>query len=566
MGTYFFPTPYEDELIHSLIARYHIYSGNPGHIHTLEDLFDSRGVSASIEFQGNLDLLCKNLPIGSKLNWSTILYKHTLFPYYAAFVPMERAIKAGNIMRVGNGSKVYSMLGLVGFGRVNHDLRFFRHCSKCIKEDIEESGETYWHRKHQIPEFIVCTKHNQYIQETYYPVIGANRQEYKVAREIELKENTLDLSDSEFLKSKLLADTMERLLSKKYTYYNPSESRQILMKTLILEGLASPYGMIYQSKLQNVVIDYWSDNLLKLFGHQIEVSNSTNWLATLVRGKRLISNPISNILLLQALHIDIDDFLNPQPEVEDFKTSWINKAVELANNGESIRSISRKLQTSTKTIRRELELLNIDGVIKYNGGGRHVGLDYTETKEYMEKLRHNKERWLKLRDEFPVEGRYELKMREEVLFRWLLKYDKVWLFENSDLKPKKSSKLEDLWNRRDQEYIKKVKKVVEEMKIGTERITINAVESRLGIKGWLTNGLKNLTMINEFLKDEVETTEEYHIRKIKWAIRELEIDNKGITKWKLIEKSGVNYKYIRNIESEVRAILIDCSYNEDLLD
>ena len=563
MATYFFPTPYEDELLHSLIARYHIYSGNPGHIHTIEDLFGSRYASSSIEFQGNLDQLCKNLPTGSKLNWSRILYNHTLFPYYGAFVPMERAVKAMDIMRDGNASRVYNMLGLAASGQKKHSLGFFRHCSKCINDDIEEYGETYWHRIHQIPESIVCTKHNEYIRETCYPVIGANRQEYKVARGIELKENNLDLSDFEFSKLKLLAETMERLLSKEYTLYNPSESRQVLMKTLILEGLASPYGMIHQSKLQNIVVDFWSDNLLVLLGHQIEINNSNNWLSTLVRGKRRISNPISNILLLQALHIDIDDFLSPEPEVEDFKTSWINRMVELAKNGESIRSISRTLQASTKTIRRELELLNIDVDIKYNGGGRHVGLVYTETVEYMEKLKRNRERWSRLREEFPDKGRYELKEKDEVLFRWLLKYDKEWLFENSELKPDKSSKLDDLWRSRDQEYIKKIEEVVEEMKNGTTRVTISAVASRLGIKGWLPHGLKNLTMINGYLKEEVETTEEYHIRKIKWAIDKMEREGINVNKSNLIKISGVNNKYILSMEDEVRKILSDKGYGSE---
>jgi len=563
MATYFFPTPYEDELLHSLIARYHIYSGNPGHIHTIEDLFDSRSVSSSIEFQGNLDQLCKNLPVESKLNWSRILYNHTLFPYYGAFVPMERAVKAMDIMRDGNGSKVYNMLGLAAPGRRNHSLGFFRHCSKCIKEDIEEYGETYWHRIHQIPDSIVCTKHNEYIQETCYPVIGANRQEYKAAKGIELKENTLNLSDFEFSKLKLLTETMERLLSKEYAFYNPSESRQVLMKKLILEGLASPYGMIHQSKLQNVVVDFWSDDLLEMLGHQIDVNNFSNWLATLVRGKRLISNPISNILLLRALHIDIDDFLDPDPEVEDFKTSWIHRMVELANNGESIRSISRILKTSTKTIRRELEQLNIDVDTKYNGGGRHVGLVYTETVEYMEKLKRNRERWLRLREEFPNKGRYELKEKDEVLFRWLLKYDKEWLFENSELKPDKSSKLDDLWRSRDQEYIKKIEEVVEEMKNGTKRVTISAVASRLGIKGWLPNGLKNLTMINGFLKEEVETTEEYHIRKIKWAIDRMEREGINVNKSNLIKISGVNNKYILSMEDVVRKVLAEKGYDSD---
>lgn len=563
MGTYFFPTPYEDELIYSTIARYHIYSANPGHIHSIEDLFNSRTICSSLEFQGELDLLIKNLPIGSKLTLENIIYHNTLFPYYAAFIPEERALRSIELMRGGNLSKVYNMLGVLSW-RKNQTLQFFRHCPECVKEDVANYGETFWHREHQIPGVFVCNKHDSYLLDTNLPIIGANRQMYNGARNIEFKDNTLDLKDDMLIKAKLLTQSINSLLHREYTLYNPEKSRKVLMNKLISKGLASPYGLIRQTKLQEEVVEFWGEEFLKLLGYQIDIKDPANWLTILVRGKRRISNPVSNIILLKAVNVEINDFLTPDKDTEDFKTTWKNRLIELAKNGESIRTISKEMHTSTKTIKRELELLNIDTKCKYNGGGRHVGFDYTETEEYRMKMKLNKELWLRLRKENPDKSRYDLKDKEEVIFRWLLKYDKEWLFDKSELNPGKTSRLDELWASRDALYIGKVKEIVEEMKGGPIRITVSAIGSKLGIKGWLSKGYKNMPMINDYLKDQVETIKEFHIRRIKWALDEMEREEIDINKSKLIEISGVNNKYIMRMENEVRKILDDKGFDRDL--
>lgn len=564
MGVYFFPTPYRDELIYSVIARYHVYSGNPGHIHTLEDLFNTRGVTSSIEFQGNLDSLIRNLPLYSNISSESIINEHTLFPFYAAFVPKDRAQKAIEIMKNGNLSKVYIMLGMLTMGRKNQSLQFLRHCPECLKEDISLYGESYWHRVHQIPGTSICLKHNSYLLDTQYPIIDANRQEYKGARNIQIQNKGLKLSNKHIQKLKLVTEDITRLLDRKYSFYDFEKSRQILINRLINVGLAFPSGMIKQTDLQNKVIEFWGREFLDMSGRGIDKENNANWLTNLVRGSKQISDPIANILLLRSIDIEIDKFLEPNEEIEDHRITMISKLIELASDGESLRSISKKTHISKSTILRELSRMNVDIEIKYNGGGRHIGMDYTETAEYKEKLKQNRERWLILREEFPLKGRYELKEKDQVLFRWLLKYDKDWLFENSELIPDKSSKLDDLWRSRDQQYMHRVEEVVEEMKRGNQRVTISAVASRLGIKGWLPHGLKNLTMISGFLKDEVETTEEYHIRKIAWAIDEIERGGINLNKSNIIKISGVNNKYIMRMENKVRKIVADKGYDCDL--
>jgi hypothetical protein len=51
--------------------------------------------------------------------------------------------------------------------------------------------------------------------------------------------------------------------------------------------------------------------------------------------------------------------------------------------------------------------------------------------------------------------------------------------------------------------------------------------------------------------------EEFHIRKIKWAIEELERQGKQITLWNLAETAGVKPKYMKGISKKICKILRD---------
>ena len=57
----FFPTPYPDELLYSLIARYHLRSGSISPKITLSELFGSTSTIATIDLPANLNNLTKRL-------------------------------------------------------------------------------------------------------------------------------------------------------------------------------------------------------------------------------------------------------------------------------------------------------------------------------------------------------------------------------------------------------------------------------------------------------------------------------------------------------------------------
>ena len=68
-----------------------------------------------------------------------------------------------------------------------------------------------------------------------------------------------------------------------------------------------------------------------------------------------------------------------------------------------------------------------------------------------------------------------------------------------------------------------VKEVVREMKEGKpERITWTTIGSKLGISGWLSRRKDKLPLTTEYINSVVESLQEFQIRKIKWAVDELE--------------------------------------------
>ena len=55
----FFPKMYEDELLYSAIARYHIRSGNISYSYTTKDIFGRVTVKSSIYLPSNISNLVK---------------------------------------------------------------------------------------------------------------------------------------------------------------------------------------------------------------------------------------------------------------------------------------------------------------------------------------------------------------------------------------------------------------------------------------------------------------------------------------------------------------------------
>lgn len=566
MTMYFFPTPYEDELLYSVFARYCVHSGNPNAIQNFDDMFGTRNVIASIELSGKLDALISNMPINSLYTSDYFIFKHTLFPFLASFVPEERAKEVIQIMKNGDVANAYNMLGLTA-SSISHN-KYFRFCPECMKEDIKIYGETYWHRLHQVTGAFICPKHKEILYDSTVLMRGANRQAYTPANIDNCLVKEIDsFSEDTFKKLLWIAEDIQTILNKEFTFQSLKKHKYIYMENLIEKGFANLNTMVHQKKLRKSIYEFWGEEVLQMLQSPIDCNKDCHWLNSLVRDNKITSQPIRHLLVARALGINIVDLLNNESHYKigiSHKEKWENKLLELCKQDLSIREIAKALDSTPKTIRKNIDKLGIEPFWKYNGGGMFIYQDYRDMDDFKIRQKNVRERWLDLIEKNPKLSRNNLKKLDEGLYTWLIRHDKEWLDNNAPAIKNHNPPID--WNQRDEELLPQVKEVVSKMQDGKpERIRWTTIGGKLGINGWFSKRKDKLPKVKAYLDPIEETLQDFHIRKIKWAIEELESEGESISKWKLIEKSGVNVRYIADIKDRVRHLLSEKGYDEDLL-
>lgn len=150
----YFPAIYPDELVYSWLCRYYVHSGFFSSKSAMQELYCKRSDNPSKEFIGNLnpgamEQVAKMYPLGK------LVLEHTMYPQYARFIPLKQ--KKTALYRLGHDNcDAHHLFCVLPRHEGEHYLRF---CPLCVNEDRETYGETYWHRKHQIRNMSVCTKH-----------------------------------------------------------------------------------------------------------------------------------------------------------------------------------------------------------------------------------------------------------------------------------------------------------------------------------------------------------------------------------------------------------------------
>ena len=155
MGIAYFPEIYEDELVYSVLARYHLHSGYLYYKDVEQDLFRSKQGRVDKEFVKQLkheivEQLTKHITM------EEFLEKHTMYPYYGRFIDGNRRNMAFEALMSMEGD--FSKLFCVPQLRKG-EKRYMRYCPLCVLSDREKYGETYWHRIHQMRNVNLCAIH-----------------------------------------------------------------------------------------------------------------------------------------------------------------------------------------------------------------------------------------------------------------------------------------------------------------------------------------------------------------------------------------------------------------------
>ena len=151
----FFPEVYPDELVYSWLARYGVRSGYTHYRAIADDLFTSHTAKPNLEFvielsQDAYEVITDAMPSES------VIMQHTMFPYYARFLPIERRQKA--FRQLMNMSKSFNDTLYIRRNKTQH-RPWLRYCPLCAESDRMQYGEAYWHRLHQLDHIDICPIH-----------------------------------------------------------------------------------------------------------------------------------------------------------------------------------------------------------------------------------------------------------------------------------------------------------------------------------------------------------------------------------------------------------------------
>lgn len=160
----YMPTIYPDELVYSWLGRYYVHSGCFSHKIALQELYCKKSDYLSKEFIGNLNNEARE-QIDKIYSLDRLVLDHTMYPQYARFIPLAEKKEA--LHRLGHDScDVHYLFPVLPR---NDGERYLRYCPLCVKEDRETYGEAYWHRKHQIRNMCICTRHKCRLLESSVP-------------------------------------------------------------------------------------------------------------------------------------------------------------------------------------------------------------------------------------------------------------------------------------------------------------------------------------------------------------------------------------------------------------
>jgi hypothetical protein len=298
----FFPFLYEDELMYSILARYHLYSGNENTKITMDELFGSETICASTIFPTNLNQFCESLPTPNAYSADYFISKHTFLPYYAPFIPEARFQEIKLMMRESNGMPLYMKLGKTASSIKSPN--YLRYCPQCIKEDKSIHGECYWHRVHQVEGVIVCPKHGSYLKESN--VLYSERQNKHEFISIEKSVNDYKLhTDKEnhghFKHLKFISNQTYYLLNNSISPFGLENLKKFYITRLKQEGLSSVSGRVKWDDLIQRFTQFYDSTLLKELNCKISLEEKDTWLHKVLRKPKVSCHPLRHILLLGFL-------------------------------------------------------------------------------------------------------------------------------------------------------------------------------------------------------------------------------------------------------------------------
>lgn len=296
----YFPTPYPEEDIRSILYRYHIRSINNSYEVTKSELFGYRS-DRNNALPSRMEALVMQLPQGCGITVEKIIEEHTLFPFFRPFITSNKERLIYKLMCNGNGQR----MGIEGKPVLKQISESIKYCPGCIQRDYKKFGEVYVHRVHQIKFLGYCPTHKSKLLSECLKCKKrlASLKATKLlstpycdcGNDLTSSVEPLLTSDHESVNFQL--QTIEWLL-KSSTKLNHDKIRQHIFEFAWNNGFYRYTGMLNYEKIHQTIKDYFPPYYFEIFNH-----SSTLFTPQLIQSIFLSKNDIHNVFAVTSLLI-----------------------------------------------------------------------------------------------------------------------------------------------------------------------------------------------------------------------------------------------------------------------
>lgn len=493
---------YEDELVYSVIARAGIRAGITSPKQLLDDIFGNRKVIATIDLPNQLDHIVK-LYRNHQYRTETLVYRHTLFPIYAPFIPDNRRKQCLAWMKGESQGSVHLAVGL-NASRVPAPKKA-RYCPSCLKKQLEFLGECYWSRLWQIQGTNCCLEHGTLIESELD--FRSNARHAYVAPDFKSNNAIVQMPASEtelFITNKVLE------LLKLPPCSSPSyEQWSLFYKNLALSANCNRgLSHINFDNVLKKILNKWSLSTLRQFNlHDLDAGNS--WLRSIFRKHRKSFSYLEHLIVIEA-------FIDKE---------WSFKEIIEHASMLSTKKEDKILEPSDKTF---------------------------------SDIQSKREQWQNLLIECQKSIK-QARQKDGGLYAWLYRHDKTWLlsYNRSHHSKHIESGLKHDWTKRDRLYVKQLINIKNTLiwDLNSPRRSSNWWLKQAETSSTVEKNLEKLPLVSSFLAQYSETVSEYQIRRLTRVYISRISQGISLSNWIILREAGLSEQRLTEEASRFQRLI-----------
>jgi hypothetical protein len=592
----FFPTPYPDEILYSVLCRYHLRCGKPSARHTNRTLWGNN-YGKKLFLPDGIEKFANKIHRSANLTPERFIAENTIFPWMRPFLAEERGEELLDALMHGNPDTY----NIVSFSKVlTVQPTFLRYCPQCALDDTTTYGETYWHRIHQLPGIHACPIHGTLTLDSTAQ-LNNMRSEY-AAMPTPRKSNGQASADNVLARYSELAQDALWLLQNGTNLGYLEEITVLYDRWLRVKGYrGNPGKNTSRKQLAEAHVEYYSKEVLETLGAYN--SGACSWIQNITQNRGMFQNPLHHMLLMRLLagtaenffsgmtgeipvykpygeppypcrnvvcehylqdvidYIEInhtpkgnykstficpfcgftyrrkrplpkDEQYSGQIDVSDYGCLWRDKLETMLSANVPISKIGKALKCDTRTV---VKIGIEQGYFppKQAPKERPYTAHPRKKMSFDERRDYYRKRWLDVIKANPVATRNELRLIDGMADQWLHNNDAEW-YERCSPPSLRSS---PSWTRKDNEYAERIEMAIKSIRDSPGRpkhISVWALMKGAGIPN-LYGYLKTgkLPKTQALIDANVETLEQWQRKKIHWAVKQMCERGEKITVYKV---------------------------------